>query len=136
MTVAEREAFLADVHVAILAIDEAGRGPLAVPVWYLYEHGVVLVFLDKDSLKARLLRAAGRATLTVQSEAAPYRYVSVEGPVVVEPDQRDVLPLAIRYLGPQQGKSYAVANPADDGSAVARLTPEHWRTADYSQLLR
>jgi nitroimidazol reductase NimA-like FMN-containing flavoprotein (pyridoxamine 5'-phosphate oxidase superfamily) len=37
MTKAEREAFLADVHVAVLAVDEPGRGPMAIPVWYLYE---------------------------------------------------------------------------------------------------
>jgi hypothetical protein len=30
MTVAERETFLTDVHVGILAIDEPGRGPLAL----------------------------------------------------------------------------------------------------------
>ena len=28
MTKAEREAFLADVHVGVLAVDEPGRGPL------------------------------------------------------------------------------------------------------------
>jgi hypothetical protein len=29
MSITEREAFLADVHVAILAIERPGRGPLA-----------------------------------------------------------------------------------------------------------
>ena len=32
MSVAEREAFLADVHVGILAIERPGRGPLALPI--------------------------------------------------------------------------------------------------------
>ena len=39
MTKAEREAFLADVHVAVVSIPEAGRGPLTVPVWYGYDVG-------------------------------------------------------------------------------------------------
>ena len=49
MTKAEREAFLADVHVAVLAVDEPGRGPLSLPIWYLvdgdgdrHEHGAGL----------------------------------------------------------------------------------------------
>src|SRR5918992_812014 len=37
MTVEERQAFLAQVHVAIVAVDgEDGRGPLAGPIWYDY----------------------------------------------------------------------------------------------------
>ena len=37
MSPAEREAFLAETHVAIVSIAEAGRGPLAIPVWYRTE---------------------------------------------------------------------------------------------------
>ena len=36
MSRSEREAFLTEVHVGIIAIAEQGRGPLAVPVWYAY----------------------------------------------------------------------------------------------------
>ena len=85
MTRTEREAFLADVHVGVLAVDEPGRGPMALPIWYRYVDGIVEIGMDGGSLKARLLRAAGRATLTVQTETAPYQYVSVEGPVTVDP---------------------------------------------------
>ena len=52
MTVAEREAFLADVHVGVLAVDEPGRGPHALPIWYLYEDGEVLIGIDGSSRKA------------------------------------------------------------------------------------
>jgi nitroimidazol reductase NimA-like FMN-containing flavoprotein (pyridoxamine 5'-phosphate oxidase superfamily) len=31
MTKAEREAFLADVHVGVLAVDEPGRRPMSAP---------------------------------------------------------------------------------------------------------
>ena len=36
MTREEREQFLADVHVGIISIQEDGRGPLTVPIWYMY----------------------------------------------------------------------------------------------------
>jgi hypothetical protein len=53
MTPREREAFLAEVHVGVISIPEPGRGPLAVPIWS-----------------------------SVQRETPPYKYVSVEGPIV------------------------------------------------------
>ena len=129
---AERDAFLAGVHVAILAVDEPGRGPLALPVWYRYTDGVVEMGMDGGSRKAELLRAAGRATVTVQDETPPYRYVSVEGPVEVVSEERDVLGVASRYLGPELGAWYAEQNPSTPSTVVVRLTPEHWRTQDFS----
>jgi hypothetical protein len=135
MSAAERGAFLADVHVGILAIDEPGRGPLALPVWYQWVDGVVEVHMDGSSLKARLLRAAGRATFTVQNEVAPYQYVSVEGPVSLEPTTGSNLALATRYLGAELGQWYADNNPSTEDSVVARIVPEHWRTFDYGKAM-
>ena len=37
MSKIEREAFLKEVHVAIISIPETDRGPLTVPVWYVYD---------------------------------------------------------------------------------------------------
>ena len=39
MTAAEREAFLADLHVGVLSIAREGRAPLSAPIWYDYEPG-------------------------------------------------------------------------------------------------
>lgn len=134
MTPEEREAFLAGVHVGVLAMEEPDRGPLALPVWYLYRDGEVRIDIDGSSLKVRLLAAAGRATLTVQNEALPYQYVSVEGPVVLDDSARDHLEMAIRYLGPELGRSYIDRNPSGEDAIVVRLVPERWRTKDYGKL--
>src|SRR5262245_55053775 len=101
MSRAEREAFLAETRVGVVSISEAGRGPLAGPVWYSYEPGGEIRFVTGgESKKARLLRAAGRLTLCVQEQTAPYRYVSVEGPATIgRPDlERDIRRTALRYL--------------------------------------
>lgn len=135
MTQDEREAFLTDVHVGILAVDEPDRGPLALPIWYQYQDGEVLIGMDGESLKARLLRAAGRATLTVQNESPPYIYVSVEGPVLVEARARDTFEMASRYLGPDLGRWYADNNPNTNQSVLVHLTTEHWRTMDFSKMM-
>ena len=134
MTRAEREAFLADVHVGVLAIDQPGQGPLALPIWYQVEDGDVLVGMGGESRKAQLLRAAGRATLTVQTEEPPYRYVSVEGPVVLEPASHDALAMATRYLGEELGTWYVEQDPPTADSVTIRLRPENWRTFDFAKL--
>jgi nitroimidazol reductase NimA-like FMN-containing flavoprotein (pyridoxamine 5'-phosphate oxidase superfamily) len=138
MTAAEREAFLADVHVGILSVDDPGRGPLAVPVWYAYAPGgTVDVVTGGHSVKARLLRSAGRFSLCAQTETPPYRYVSVEGPITamaetVDPDERRAL--AERYLGAELGELYLAATGADAADSVAfRMAPERWRTSDYGK---
>jgi Pyridoxamine 5'-phosphate oxidase len=81
MTAEEREAFLADLHVGVLSV-AAGEAqpPVTAPVWYTYDPGgLVSIITAKESVKARLLRAEGQASLCVQTETPPYAYVSVEG---------------------------------------------------------
>ena len=131
----QREAFLADLHVAVLAIERDGKGPLAVPIWYAYADGDVLISMAAGSAKTTLLRRAGRATMTVQDERPPYRYVSVEGPVSIEAyddvDAYDIETVAKRYLGDEFGAQYAAANSSGEGTVIARITPERWLTVDY-----
>jgi PPOX class probable F420-dependent enzyme len=136
MSRAEREAFLAGTHVAVVSIAEEGRGPLAVPVWYRYEPGGELRFATgPDSRKARLLARAGRASVCVQTETAPYLYVSVEGPTTVEPVdfERDTREMALRYLGPKAGAAYmkAVYPNGTSDELIVRLRPTRWWSADF-----
>jgi nitroimidazol reductase NimA-like FMN-containing flavoprotein (pyridoxamine 5'-phosphate oxidase superfamily) len=132
----EREAFLAAVHVGVLSIPEPGRGPLTVPIWYGYEAGgEPWVITERASRKGRLLAVGTRVSLCVQIEDPPYRYVSVEGPVVAIESadvERHSRPLARRYLGPELGDRYIEATASDrDASILVRFRPERWLTVDY-----
>lgn len=135
MSAAEREKFLAAVHVGVLsaAVDTAGR-TLTVPVWYSYQPGGLLTVLTgRRSLKATAIRSAGRFGLCVQDDSPPYRYVSVEGPVLSEeePDPAERLALARRYLGAAGGDRYVTDNPDPGRENVAfRMRPEHWLSQD------
>ena len=140
MNVAEREAFLADLHVGIISVAEPGRGPLTAPIWYGYEPGGELwIVTERGSRKGRLLEQAGRFSLCAQTEAPPYKYVSVEGPVTsIEASQveRDERPLARRYLGPEFGDRYIEATggeAARGDNVLVRMRPERWLTTDYSK---
>ena len=81
MSRTQREAFLAGTHVAVVSVADGERGPLTLPVWYRYEPGGAVYFVTGGtSRKLALIRKAGRVSLCVQTETAPYEYVAVEGP--------------------------------------------------------
>jgi PPOX class probable F420-dependent enzyme len=135
MSHAEREAFLAEVHVGVLTVVVGqGSGPLATPVWYSYSPGgLVSVTTGASSRKARGIAAVARFSLCAQDEAPPYRYVTVEGPAVIEPAElTDRIAIARRYLGAEGGDAFIAANPGVD-DVMIRMTPEHWQSADFSK---
>jgi PPOX class probable F420-dependent enzyme len=139
MSRSEREAFLAEAHIGLIAIAEPGRGPLCVPIWYGYEPGgEVWIVTERGSRKGRLLRQGERISVCAQTEAPPYKYVSVEGPITsITPSDLETHErvLAHRYLGPKQGDLYIEAtraeNPVDN--LLVRMRPERWLSVDYAK---
>lgn len=137
MTKSEREAFLADLHVGVVAIPDPAGAPLAAPIWYRYAPGGAIEFItDRDSRKARLLATGTRLSLCAQDERPPYKYVTVEGIVAaldpVDID-RDARPIAHRYLGPERGDAYVQTFGPPEGMVLVRIRPERWRTVDYAK---
>jgi nitroimidazol reductase NimA-like FMN-containing flavoprotein (pyridoxamine 5'-phosphate oxidase superfamily) len=140
MSPAERQAFLQGVHVGIIGIADGARGPLTVPVWYAYEPGGdILVITERSSRKGQLIEQHRRFSLCVQIETPPYRYVTVEGPVVaVEPVdvERQLRPMARRYLGAEGGDRYIerTVGPETPRDTVSiRMRPERWLSVDYGK---
>ena len=85
------------------------------------------------------MQAAGRISVCVQDTHPPYKYVSIEGPISIEPVQfeRDVRPLALRYFGAERGEEYLASIGGAAGVAediLVRVKPERWLTVDYSKL--
>ncbi|MEV0389959.1 pyridoxamine 5'-phosphate oxidase family protein [Nonomuraea sp. NPDC050643] len=137
LSVAVREAFLAEAHIASLAVESGeGRAPLTVPVWYDYSPGGEIRFLtDGDSLKARLVAKAGRFTILVQRISPTYRYVSVEGPVVhsAPTTLEDLTRISGRYL-PADAVSGYVQGSDLNVLVTFRMWPEHWLSADLGSM--
>ena len=137
MSSSERELFLSALHVGIISIPRATKGPLAVPIWYDYQPGGELwVITDTDSIKGKLLTKASRISLCAQTETAPYQYVSVEGPFTTRPStQEELLAMAVRYLGEEQGQAYAENSAGGgEGSMVVAIAPETWFSVDYNKM--
>ncbi|MCY4011550.1 MAG: pyridoxamine 5'-phosphate oxidase family protein [Gammaproteobacteria bacterium] len=134
MTQPEKETFLAGLHVGVLSIAREGRGPLTAPIWYGYAPGGdIRVMIGRNSRKARLLALGTRVSLCAQRESAPYAYVTAEGPVVKIEDGTgdDILELATRYLGPDEGRAYADSMPTGSSLTVT-VRPETWLAVDYT----
>ena len=130
MSDADRREFLAQLHVGVLAVADGDRA-LAVPIWYRYDPDVgVSVITGGGSRKAAAVRRAGRYSVTVQTESVPYVYVSVEGPLVedrpAEAD-RDLRPMAVRYLGNDVGDHYTEGwRTFGVEDVVLVMRPERW----------
>ncbi|NRQ35686.1 pyridoxamine 5'-phosphate oxidase family protein [Nonomuraea sp. NN258] len=137
LSVAEREAFLAGPHIAVLAVDAGdGRGPLTVPVWYHYAPGGMLEFLtDGDSRKAQLVRKAGRFSVLVQRTSPTYRYVSVEGAVVASgpTTTAQLTRISARYLPPDAVAGYVHGSDLQALVTFA-MRPQRWLSADLGAL--
>ena len=91
-----------------MSLSDNPKGPLTIPIWYDYEPDGELWFItDPNSLKGKLLKVGVRLSLMSQSEEPPYKYVSIEGPVVSidKSSDKDLLAMAVRYLGEDGGRA-------------------------------
>ena len=137
MTAEERIAFLSEVpRVGVLSIDAPDRAPVSSPVWYTVDgDGAITFSVGAESQKATLLRAAARATMCVQSETAPYSYVTAEGAVEERGPSTDQSrrERAHRYLGPEFGEAYFTST-RDEPDVTFSLRPQRWASVDYSKM--
>jgi PPOX class probable F420-dependent enzyme len=124
---AEREAFLREANVAILATAARRGGAHAVPIWYLYEEGVFLMSTGRGSQKHRDLERDPAVTLVVDRRSLPYYAVMVRGTVEIGPglDLATRRRIAGRYLDERQLDVY-MARAADGDSVAIRLRPQRF----------
>ena len=141
LTGAERDAFLTEPHVAVLAIPRGDRPPHATPVWYHHQPGGNVTFFTgtqgRRSRKAQLIEVAGVVSLCVQQETFPYTYVTVEGTIVLidrSPSAEQVLAIVRRYLPEEQAQGFAAAeldHPSGE-LVLYSVRPDHWHSFDFS----
>ncbi|MEU6267167.1 pyridoxamine 5'-phosphate oxidase family protein [Saccharopolyspora shandongensis] len=139
LTTAEREEFLAQPHVAVLSVgSDDGRPPSTLPTWYSYRPGGnIAVVTRKDKRKSRLIRLAGKVSISVQRPKVPYRYVTVEGTVVKQqrPTLDELVAIGSRYLPADFIDGWADwelggGNGAGEPEYV-EIRPDRWLTKDF-----
>jgi PPOX class probable F420-dependent enzyme len=112
---------------AILATTRADGRPHVAPIWYSVDDDGSIVFTTGDStVKGRNLRRAGWAALSVDDDAPPFSFVTIEGAVTISDDldavRRWAGVIAARYMGTRRAEEYGDRNGVP-GELLVRLTP-------------
>jgi len=113
---------------AILATTRADGRPHVAPVWYAVDDdGGILFTTGETTLKGRNLRRTGWAAMSVDDYAAPFSFVTLQGPVTISEDLEDVRHwtgvIGGRYMGADRAGEYGERNGVP-GELLVRLTPE------------
>lgn len=138
MSRAECQEFLAGIHVGVVSVSDGERGPLSVPVWYVYEPGGEITLVTRpEARKAPLLQPGAPVAFLVQSEEMPPKYVSIQatvGSATPADIARDLKPIVRKYLGAEVGDAY-VDNTRPNGTneIVVRLRPRRWFSRDFGR---
>lgn len=134
LTDREIEEFLGEPHVAVMATVGADGQPHAVPTWYDYDGGEIVLHMSPSSRRYRNIRGNDRVTVCVDTKTAPYAAVVVEGRARTEvgTDDERSRRMAIRYLGEELGQRY-FDSIRGGRMVIARVAPERTISWDYSR---
>lgn len=120
----ERDDFLNEANVAVLAtVDARGRAH-AAPIWYLYEDGVFVMATGRGSQKHRNIEEHPNVTLVIDRRTLPYYAVMAQGTAEIGPpvDGETRRRLATRYLGEELARGYLARTQGDESVSI-RLRP-------------
>lgn len=120
----ERDAFIREANVAVLAtVDSRGRAHGA-PVWYLYKDAVFIISTGRGSQKHRNVEANPDITLVIDRRTIPYYAVMARGAAEIGEALTDSErhQMAVRYLGEEMGDRYVERTAGQDAITI-RLRP-------------
>ena len=119
-------AFLREPRFGVFATSKRDGTPQQSVVWYDLDGDTILMNTAVGRAKNSNLRRDGRASLCV---ADGYRYVTLEGTVILDDDQAtaqaDIRHLAIRYRGEKAGNQQANDIYAKQHRVTVRLKIEN-----------
>jgi PPOX class probable F420-dependent enzyme len=117
--------------LAVLATHRRDGNVLLSPVWHEWRDGGFNVATGSGGAKTRQLRRDPRASIVVCEQSPPYRGIELRGQarLLAEGVADAALRIAIRYLGPDEGRKQA-ARLADD--TLIRLEPGNVRAWDFA----
>lgn len=119
--------------VAVLATYRMDGSVLLSPVWHRWRDGGFDVVVGPNDVKLKHLRRDPRASVVVYGHEPPYAGLEARGEARLDPDgaAEAIASMAVRYLGPEDGRAYA-ESIKDGGSVLVRLDPTQIRGWDFA----
>ena len=117
--------------VAVLATYRKNGDVLLSPVWHRWRDGGFDVVVGPDDIKLKHLRRDSRASVLVYEHDPPYRGLEARGEALLgsQDPAEAILSMAVRYLGPEDGPTYAATVTE---SVLVRLEPAQLRGWDFA----
>jgi hypothetical protein len=130
----EIEVFLRRPNVAVVATVGPDGEPHAVPTWYEYDDGQIVLHAGLRSRKYRNLRKNDRVSICVDTKTAPYQAVVMYGRASLEVGRDDerLRRMAVAYLGEALGNRYADTFGGQE-TVIIRVRPERIVSWDYGR---
>jgi len=131
------QAFLAKPLVAHLAIVRANRTPQLVPMWFLYENGVMYMSTRVNAAKIAHIRTNPHVAVVVDVMEAPLKnkVVTLEGIAEIQTTgvKEIVTRIYQKYLGPEATGSPAAQHNINEPRVILKITPKRIRTMDTTR---
>jgi PPOX class probable F420-dependent enzyme len=118
------ETFLKEPNICVLSTTGPGDWPHAIPMWYLYEDGEIIITTSHKSQKHLNVVRTGKASIVVDQRTPPYYALTIRGDARVGPglSHDEELRVAARYLGEEGARRFMERfGPGDD--ATIRIRP-------------
>ncbi len=133
----EIEAFLREPNVAVIATVTPDGSPHAVPTWYEYDNGEIVLHMGAGSRRYGNIKRNSRVVVCIDTRTPPYKAAIIEGRARTEetkPGAEDerTRRMAVHYLGEAVGNRYADAMKGQS-PIVAHVSPERILSWDYSR---
>ncbi len=125
--------FLEQAKCATLATRFRNGTTLLSPVWHEWWGGGFNVTVAAGDIKARHIERDARVSISIAEDTPPYRGIEVRGRATFgkEGAKEVTRRIAVRYLGPGQGASYADM-VAEADLVLIRIKPEVLRAWDFA----
>ena len=125
--------FLEQAKCATLATRFRDGTTLLSPVWHEWREGGFNVAVGASDIKARHIERDARVSISIAEDTPPYRGIEVRGQATIskEETQEILRRITVRYLGPEQGESYANMMTQADLTLI-RIEPGVLRAWDFA----
>ena len=117
--------FLKRTQVCVLATTGPGQVPHAIPIWYLYRDGKIIITTSGASQKSRNVERTGKAMVVFDKREPPYYAVMVKGDAELGPalTREEEYEVALRYLGEEEVGEFMKAYDKGGDDATVVITP-------------